>query len=131
MDTFFRAAAGILVTVVLALTVGSQNKSFSSLLSMAVCVMVLLLCMSFLDPVVELMNDLETMGQLQGEYVKILLKVTLICIITEIASLLCADGGNTSLGQSLKFLSSCVILWLSIPVFRGLLELVRDILEGV
>ena len=131
MDTFFRATAGILVTVVLALTVGSQNKCFSSLLTMAVCVMVLLLCMFFLEPVVELLNDLETLGQLQGEYVRILLKVTLICIITEIVSLLCADGGNSSLGQSLKFLSSGVILWLSIPVFRGLLELVRNVLEGV
>lgn len=131
METFFKATAAVLVTVVLALSVGSQNKSFSSLLVMGVCAMVLLVCVSFLKPVVDFLNELESVGQLQGEYVKILLKATLICMLTEIAALLCSDGGSSSLAQSLKILSSCVILWISMPVFRGLLELVQRILEGV
>lgn len=131
MDTFFKAAAAVLVSVVLVLIVGSQSKSFSSLLSMTACVMILLLCLAFLDPIVEFVNELETLGRLQGEYVKIIMKVTLICIITEISSMLCSDSGSASLGQSLKFLSSCVILWLSMPVFQGLLDLVQRILEGI
>ena len=131
MDTFFKAAAAVLVSVVLVLTVGSQSKSFSSLLSMTACVMILLLCLAFLDPIVEFVNELETMGRLQGEYVKIIMKVTLICIITEISSMLCSDSGSASLGHALKFLSSCVILWLSMPVFQGLLDLVQRILEGI
>lgn len=131
MDIFFRSAAAVLVTLLLTLIVGSQNKSFSSLLSMVVCVMVLLLCVSFLEPIVSFLNELELLGQLQNDYVKVLLKVTLVCMITEIVSLICADSGSASLGQALKFLSTCVILGLSLPVFRGLLELVQRVLEGV
>lgn len=131
MDIFFKASAAVLVTVVLSATTDSQNKSFSTLLSMAVCVMVLILCISFLEPVASFFQELESMGQLQGEYVKIIMKVTVICMITEIASLLCNDSGHASLSHSLKILSSCVILWLSMPIFRGLLELTQRILVGV
>lgn len=131
MDTFFKATGVILVAIVLLSVLGHQNKSFSSLLSMGVCVMILLLCSTFLEPVAEFLGELEAIGQLPEEFVKILLKVTLICLLTEIAGLLCADSGNGSLGQTLKILSSCLILWLSLPVFRGLLDLVKSILEGV
>lgn len=131
MEGFFQAAGAVLVTVVLSLTVSSQNKSFSALLSMGVCAMVLLLCGSYLENVTAFLSELEAIGNLSGEMVKILMKTALIGMITEIAALLCTDSGNASLAQSLRILSSGVILWLSIPVFRGLLELVQKILEGI
>lgn len=131
MDIFFRAASAVLVTAVLGLTVGAQNKPFSSLLSMAVCVMVLLVGVSFLEPVIDFLNELEALGKLQAEYIHILLKAALICIITETASLICSDGGSASLAQTLKLLSSCAILWIAMPVFRGLVDLVHRILEGI
>ena len=131
MDTFFKATGSVLVAIVLLSILGTQNKSFSSLLSIGTCVLILLLGGSFLEPIVDFLGELEALGQLPGEFVKILLKVTLICLLSEIAGLLCADSGNVSLGQTLKILSSCLILWLSVPVFRGLLDLVKTILEGV
>lgn len=131
MEGYFQAAGAVLVTVVLSVTVSQQHKSFSAVLSMAVCAMVLLLCGGYLESVTAFLDELETLGKLSGEMVKILLKTALIGIITEIAALLCADSGNASLAQSLRILSSGVILWLSIPVFRGLLELAQKILEGI
>lgn len=131
MDRFFQAVGAVLVTIVLCMTVSAQNKSFSAVLSMVVCVMALILGCSYLEPVLAFLEELETLGRLSGSMVKILLKTALIGIITEVAGLLCIDGGNQSLAQSLRILSSGVILWLSLPVFQGLLELVQNILEGV
>lgn len=131
MEGFFQAAGAVMVTVVLSLTVATQNKSFSALLSMGVCAMVLLLCGGYLESVTAFLDELETLGNLSGDMVKILLKTALIGIITEITALLCADGGNASLAQSMRILSSGVILWLSMPVFRAFLELVQKILEGI
>ena len=68
---------------------------------------------------------------LAGDMTRILLKSTLIGMITEIVALLCSDGGNSSLAQSLRLVSTAVILCLSLPLFRGLLELVQRILEGI
>ena len=120
-----------MIALVLCLTVGNQNKSFSALLAMMVCTMVLLLGLRYLEPVAEFIRELEAMGKFSGETVKILLKTALIGMITEIAALLCADGGSTSLGQVLRFVGSFTILWLSLPLFRGLIELIQKILEGI
>lgn len=131
MDGFLQAAGAVLVTVVLCLTVSAHSKSFSALLSMGVCAMVLLLGLRYLEPVADFLSELESLGSLNGEMVKILLKTTLIGILTEITALLCTDSGNGSLAQSLRIAGAAVILWLSLPVFRGLLELVQQILEGL
>jgi stage III sporulation protein AD len=131
MDGFYRASGGVLIALILCLTVGNQNRSFSVLLAMLACVLVLLQGLRYLEPVSAFLRELEVLGNLPGEMVKILLKTALIGILTEICSLLCADSGNASLGQALRIMGAAVILWLSLPIFRGLLELVQRILEGI
>jgi hypothetical protein len=42
--------------------------------------------------------------------------------------MVCADAGNASLGKVLQILASAVILWLSLPVFTALIELIQKIL---
>ena len=131
MDGFLQAAALVLIGVILSQAVGQQSKSFAVILSMGICIMLLLVGISYLKPVVDFLEELQALGNLQGEMVTILLKTTLICVITEIAALLCTDGGNASYAHALRLLSSGVILYLSIPAFRALLALVHGILEGV
>jgi len=131
MEGFFQAAGAVVVLVILCLLVSDRNRSFGSLLAMAGCVMVLMLGLSYLSPVVTFLQDLQALGDLQPELMKILLKITGIGILTEITSLICADSGNSSLGQSLRILSAGVILWLALPLFQALLDLIRSILEGI
>ena len=64
MEDFFQAAAGVLIAVVLCITLGSQNKSFSVLLAMGVCAMVLLLGLRYLAPVADFIRELEALGNL-------------------------------------------------------------------
>lgn len=129
MEKFFQASALVLVGVILALN--QQSKSFSTLLTLGICTLILLLGIYFLEPMMTFLNELQALGDLQNEMMKILLKVTLISMLTQIVVTLCADSGNASMAQSLQFLSAAAILWLSIPVFRALLTLVQRILEGI
>lgn len=131
MEGFFQAAGAVVILVILCLLVSSRDKSFASLLVMGGCAMVLMLGISYLSPVVSFLQDLQSLGNLQPELVKILMKVTGIGILTEITVLLCADSGNSSLGQSLRILSTGVILWLALPIFQAMLDLVQSILEGL
>ena len=131
MEGFFRAIGVILIALVLLQLVSSRDKSFGVLLGMSVCALLLTLGMHYLQPVTAFLDQLGTLGNLQPELVKILLKATGVGILTEIASLLCGDSGNQSLAQSLRILSACVILYLSLPVFQVLLDLIQRILEGV
>ena len=98
---------------------------------MGVCAMVLFLGSGYLEPVVSFLAELERLGNLQPDLVKILLKAAGIGILTEITALLCTDSGNSSLGQSIRTLSAGLILCLSLPIFQALLSLIQEILEGI
>lgn len=131
MDYFFQAAAAVMIAVVLTLTLGGQGKHFALLLCIAVCAMVLILGAAYLQPVMEFLGQLESLGNLSSDMTGILFKAVGISLISEIAGMICADSGNGSLGKALQILASGVILWLSVPIFNALLELIRGILEEI
>lgn len=131
MDLFWKASAGVLVAVVLQLALGKQEKDMGTLLAVAVCCMVSIIGLSYLEPVLDLLWELETLGDLQNGLLGVLLKALGIGLVAEIASLVCCDAGNASLGKTMQLLGSAVILSLSVPVFRSLLELIQRILGEV
>ena len=128
MDTFWKAAAAVLLAVVLVPTVAKTEKDISMLLTMAVCCLVAAAAFSYLEPVLYLLWELKTLGDLSGEMLGILMKAVGIGLVAEIAGMICADAGNGSLGKTLQILASAAILYLSIPLFQAFLTLVQEIL---
>ena len=128
MEIFWKAAAAVLIAVVLGLALGKQEKDISVLLTMAVCCMAAVITISYLEPVLDFLRELEAMGDLQGDMLGILLKAVGIGLVAEIAGMVCTDAGNGSLGKTLQMLGSAAILYLSIPIFNALLKLIQDIL---
>ena len=126
MALYWKGVAGVLVGVVLILTLRRQEMGM--LLGLAVCVMVLALGMTYLKPVLELVDTLKALGNLDGELISVLMKAVGIGLVTEVAVLVCNDSGNSSMGKALQLLGTVVILWLSVPLFTGLLELIQEIL---
>ena len=131
MAIFWKAAAAVLITVILCLALGKQEKDISAILSMTVCSMVMVSVLIYLEPVLDFLRELEAVGDLKGDFLGILLKALGIGLVAEIASCVCADAGNTSLGKSIHTLGSAVILYLSLPVFRSLMEMLSRILERI
>lgn len=121
----------MLLASVLGLALANQGKEIGIILTIAVCCMVMMLSASFLEPVIDFLQQLESMGELDSELIRILFKVVGIALVSEIAGMVCADAGNASMGKALQMLGTAVILWLSIPVFNALLELIQDILGGI
>ena len=128
MELFFQAAAAILLAVVLSLALGSVGKGTGILLTIAVSVMVLILGITYLKPVMDFLHQLETLGNLNSGMTGILFKVVGIGLLSEIVGMVCTDSGNSSMGKALNMLATAIILWLSIPLFNGLLDLIQNIL---
>lgn len=131
MTTYLQAAAGVLLAVILSLTMGKRSGEMSMVLVIGVCCMVLILAAGYLQPVISFIRTLQSVGQLDTDLVAVLLKVVGISMISQIASLICTDGGSASMGKALQMLSAAVILYLSLPVLQALLELVEEILGSV
>ena len=127
MGLYWKAAAAVLLAVVLILTLRRQEMGM--LLSLAVCIMVMGVAMSYLKPVLELLDTLKALGNLDGDLIAILMKGVGIGLVTEVAVLVCNDSGNGSMGKALQLLGTVVILWLSMPLFTALLELIQEMLK--
>lgn len=131
MDVFIKAAAGVLIALVLYLVLARQGKDFSLLLTVAVCCMVAAASVNYLEPVISFFQKLQTLGQLDSDMMGIILRAVGIGLLAEITGLICADAGNAALGKTLQILASAVILWMSVPLFTSLIELIEEILVSV
>jgi stage III sporulation protein AD len=129
MGEYLRFAAVVLIGLILALVVGRQSKDMSLLLTLAVCVLVCIAAMGFLEPVTELLRELRRLGNLDSGAVAIALKCAGIGLISELIGLLCADAGQSAMGKALELLSAAAILWLSLPLIREILNLIEGVLS--
>ena len=131
MDLFLRTTAAVLVAIIMFLIVSKHNKEMALLLTVCVCCMVGAAIGWFVEPVLEFVGRLHDIAGVNNEQMEILLKVVGIGFLTEVTALVCADAGNGALGKMLQLLSSCAILWLSIPLLSSLLTLVQQILGEI
>lgn len=126
MDLFWKVTAGILLAMVLHLAMGKQEMGI--LLVLAACTMAAIVAVFYLEPVLDFLWELQGFSNLQGDLLGTLIKAVGVGITAELAGLICTDAGCGSLGKSLQFLASTVILYLSVPIFRTFLDLIREIL---
>ena len=131
MGYFWKATAAVLMAVILGLALEKQGKDFSVILTLAVCGMAVSAAFLYLEPVLDFLWELEAMADLREDMLGILLKAVGIGLVAELASVICTDGGNASLGKQMQLLGSAVILYISLPVFRSLLQLIQRILGEV
>ena len=128
MGEYLRLAAAALAGLILVLVVGRLSKDLSLLLSLAVCVLVCVGAMEFLEPVTDLLRELRQMAELDTQALSILLKCAGIGVVSELAELLCADAGEGALGKALQICSNAAILWLSLPLVQQILTMIGEVL---
>ena len=131
MELFLKACGAVLLTVILVLSFNTQSRDLSLVLLIGVCCMTALVALNYLEPVIDFVRQLEQLGNIDSSLVRILLKAVGIGLISEIAALICSDAGSNSLGKGIQFLGSAVILWLSLPMFTMLMDLLRQIVGDI
>ena len=131
MELFLKGCSAVIIGLILSMIAGSGRKEFHLLVSLTVCVMVSICAMSYLRPVIAFIKQLQTLGNLNSEVLSILLKAVGIGVLTEVSVLVCNDAGNASFGKVLQYLGTSVILWMSIPLFQMMTDLLQRIMESV
>lgn len=131
MDRFFQAAAGIMAAVIMWIILSKQGKEYALILSLGACCLVLVATFRFLDPVLDLLRKLQTLGNLQPEWLSVMLKAVGIGLVVEMGSLICSDAGNSALAKTLQILGAVAVLWLSIPLINSLIALLEQILGDI
>lgn len=128
MDAFWKAAAAVLLTVILSLAVGKQDKQWTILLSISACCLTGIITLAYLEPVMDMLRNIEAAAGFPKDYLGILLKCTGLALTAELGGMICSDAGLGSLEKALHLLGSSAILYSSVPVFNSLLTLLQEIL---
>lgn len=131
MEHFLQAVALALVAVVLGLVLEKQGKDLGMLLTIAACVLILGAAFTYLRPILAFLEQLQDLGDFSSDLVTVLFKIVGMGLLTEVAAMVCADAGKASLGKALELAGSMGILWLSIPIFTVLIDLVKEILGAL
>lgn len=131
MALIYRCIGGALICAALVAVLNRQNKDIALALQMLVSVLLVSCAIGCLGPVLQFIGELQNIGGLDADLVDVLWKITGIALVTEIASVICADAGNASLGKGLQMVAAAVILCLSVPAYSALLELLQNLLEVV
>ena len=131
MDNYLKIVALALLGVVLHLVVAKQSPDTALLLSISVCVVILCVGISYLTPVFDYFDSLAAFFGLDKEMLGLLIKAAGVGLLGEVTALLCADAGNAAIGKAVQLASVMVVLWITLPLYQGLLELIQQIMEGL
>ena len=131
MEVYLQASALVLIAVILGMVLDAKQKVYATLLSLGVCTLVCVAALGFLSPLVQMLQRLRDLAGISDRMFSIVLKVSGVGLVSELAGLICSDGGNSSMGKAVKLMSNAVILWLSLPLFEQLLDLLQEVLGGL
>lgn len=128
MELFLKTVAGCILSLILILMLGKQERDLAAMLSIAVCCMIALTALTTLAPVMDFLRRLETEGNFGPFGLDSIVKMVGIGLVSELVATLCQDAGNASLGKQVQLLAGIVILKLSLPLLETLLELIENLL---
>lgn len=128
METFWKAIAVIILTVILGVTLGKTEKDISVVLSVAACSIIMIIAMQYLEEVIAFLWQLSSKESEQIPSIKIILKITGVALVTELMTLVSSDAGNSSLGKAVDILGNAAILNLALPLLETFLTILQELM---
>ena len=120
---------GVGITALIIIIVLKQYKpEFTVYVSIIAGAIILFMVISKLSAIVALLTNLSNKTGVGSEFLKILLKITGIAILTEFAVSICKDSGETAIASKIDLGGKIIIVSISIPIITALLELIISIL---
>ncbi len=117
-----------LISLILIIVVREQRKDIAMILSLISGVFILMFVINKLEPVVDLLNVLADKSGINKEFFIVILKVTAIAYLIEVAKSICEDSKEKALGEKIEIAGKVIIISISIPIITSLLNLLTDMM---
>lgn len=131
MDVLIKAVICGFIAVILSNMMPADRKEYSLLVGVAACCIIGISAVSYMQPVLDLMNRLTALGNLNTQMITIMVKVVGVGVLLEISTLVCEELGNGALGKMIHLLGVAAIFWMTIPLFDEFTELIESVLERI
>lgn len=117
-----------LIALIIIIIVKQYRPEFTMYVSVAAGIIILLLVMDKLSSIIDLLTNLANKTSLNNEFIFLLIKITGIAILTEFASSVCKDSGETAIASKVDMGGKIIIIAMSIPIIASLLETILKVL---
>ena len=131
MSEFWKTTSIVLLTVILGLAVGKTERDISAVLSLVAACIAAGVVVTILEPVLDYLWELQRLCDLPDGLISTLLKAVGIALVAELSAAVCAYAGNALLGRMLQILGGTVVLSLSVPMFRTLMTIIKEMIGGL
>lgn len=118
----------IIIAIILAVSLKSRNPEISSLVSVAICVVLITMCAGRINAIVETLRDISGYIKVDKAYMAILLKLIGIAYISEFASGISKDAGYSAVASQIELMGKLTMLTVSLPVFMQVIEMIIEMM---
>lgn len=120
---------GVGITALIIIIILKQYKpEFTVYVSLIAGAIILFMVMDKLSGVAYILTSLTEKTGVGSTFLKILLKITGIAILTEFAVSICKDSGEAAIASKIDLGGKIIIISISIPIITALLELIINIM---
>ena len=104
-----------------------EKKEFSVALSVIAGVMLLLFCISKIDPIINMLYELVEKSGINSSFLVIILKVLGIAYLVELGKNICQDAGQSAIATKLEMAGKIIVVSISLPIFTSLISLLVEL----
>ncbi|MBQ9782283.1 MAG: hypothetical protein IJW26_03765 [Clostridia bacterium] len=127
MEIYKIIAVGIICAIII-VYLKSVNSEFC--IPVSVCAGILLLTMTatYVTDFISIFSDVAKISGIDGSILKLILKIVAISYLIEFSATLIEDFGLKSIADKVVFAGKIVILTMSAPIIKNLIETVTGLL---
>ncbi len=119
-----------IVATVLSITIKKHNPEISTLLSVGAGIIIFIMILSFINPVINQINNLAKMANISTQYTSILIKALGICFICQFSSDACKDASQTALASKVELAGKLLIVIISLPMIEEITSTAISLIGG-
>ncbi len=127
MDIINIAGIGIIASI-MCLFFAKDNKEFSILISITAGVIIFFSLLSYLYPIIEVVNTYSLRANMNTLHIKAIFKIIATAYIAQFASDICRDSNNSLLSSKIELSARIMIIYFSLPIVVSLFEYIGDML---
>lgn len=113
-----------LVSCILAITLIRNHPEISLVLSICAGVVILMMILPQVNGILSLIRSMAKEAGMEEGYLTIVLKSAGVACLTSIASSICKDAGQSSIGMKIELAGRIAILLLGLPVIEHFFRLI-------
>ena len=118
-----------IVSLVAIMLLKKTKEEYALFISVFACISLMLASIAFISPVFEYIRSLKNISESTSLYTSLMIKSASCALLCSFASELCRDCGENSLAGKIELCGKCVILSLTLPLFKTVFEYVTKLIN--